>query len=125
MPNSALLYIGSVVIILWGIAHLIPTKSIIAGFNNISDDNMYIITMEWIAEGLAIIFAGMVVLVPLILYGADNSVVLTISTVSAVMLVVMAVLSLFTGYRTSIIPMKICPFVKTFVAVLFLLGSLF
>jgi hypothetical protein len=42
--------------------------------------------------------------------------------ISALMLLAMVVLSLFTGARTSIIPIKICPIVKTIVAVLFFLG---
>jgi hypothetical protein len=39
------------------------------------------------------------------------------------MLVVMAVLTALTGARTKIIPIKICPFVKLAVAVMFVLGS--
>jgi len=37
--NETLLYIGSIVIILWGIAHIIPTKAIVNGFGEISGDN--------------------------------------------------------------------------------------
>lgn len=37
--NETLLYIGSIVIILWGIAHVIPTKAIVNGFGEISEDN--------------------------------------------------------------------------------------
>jgi len=40
------------------------------------------------------------------------------------MLIVMAVLSLFTGARTSIVFFKVCPAVKTAVAVLFLVGTM-
>ena len=39
------------------------------------------------------------------------------------MLVVMAVLSQMTGARTAILPMRLCPYVKTAVAILFFLGS--
>jgi hypothetical protein len=52
MTASILLYIGSVIIILWGVAHIIPTKSVVAGFGSLSIDNFRIITMEWVAEGL-------------------------------------------------------------------------
>jgi hypothetical protein len=38
------------------------------------------------------------------------------------LLVILAELSFFTGARTSIVPMKICPFVKLSVALLFFLG---
>jgi hypothetical protein len=36
----------------------------------------------------------------------------------------MTIISLFTGARTAIIPMKICPIIKTIVAILFILGSI-
>ncbi len=36
MLNQILLYIGSLLTLLWGIAHLFPTKSVIKGFGNIS-----------------------------------------------------------------------------------------
>lgn len=39
MLNDILLYIGSIVIILWGIAHIIPTKSVVNGFGAVSEDN--------------------------------------------------------------------------------------
>ena len=43
---------------------------------------------------------------------------------SAIMLLVMGTLSSQTGARTSIVPMKICPYVKSGVALLFVVGSL-
>ena len=46
MINDILLYVGSVIIFLWGLGHLIPTKSIVSGFGKISGDNKKIITME-------------------------------------------------------------------------------
>ncbi|MFB0515085.1 MAG: hypothetical protein ACETWG_00590 [Candidatus Neomarinimicrobiota bacterium] len=52
MLNDILLHIGSAIIIVWGIAHLVPTRNIVAGFGDLSPDNTRIITMEWIAEGL-------------------------------------------------------------------------
>ena len=32
MINAVLLYVGSAVITLWGIAHIAPTKSVVGGF---------------------------------------------------------------------------------------------
>ena len=55
---NILLYIGSIIIILWGVAHLIPTKAIVRGFGAISEDNKKILTMEVISEGLTLIFVG-------------------------------------------------------------------
>jgi hypothetical protein len=39
------------------------------------------------------------------------------------MLIIMAVLHLLTGARTSVIPLKICPVILTFSAILLFLGS--
>ncbi|OGU55923.1 MAG: hypothetical protein A2V66_18440 [Ignavibacteria bacterium RBG_13_36_8] len=123
MEGTTLLYIGSIAIAIWGIAHLIPTSAIVKGFGELSPDNKKIITMEWIAEGLALIFIGALVLLITMFYDPSNSAVVFVIRASALMLVVMAILSFFTGFRTSIIPIKICPFVKITVAVLFYLGS--
>ena len=119
--NDILLYVGSGVIIAWGIAHIIPTKSVVGGFGSASMDNKRIITMEWIAEGLALCFVGLLVTA---IGDSGNNVSDIVYQSSAAMLFVMAVLTLLTGSRTSIIPIRICPFVKTSVAILFLLGSL-
>ena len=123
MINSILIYIGSVLIILWGIAHIAPTRSIVKGFGEISIDNRRIITMEWIAEGLTLIFMGVLVLLVTILGGFQNPISPLVFRTSSIMLIIMAVLSVFTGAKVAILPMKICPLVKITVAILFLLGS--
>jgi len=123
MESDIIIYLGSITITLWGIAHIIPTKSIVDGFGSISIDNKRIITMEWIAEGLTIIFIGLLVLLIHILHGSQNPVSIDVYRISAVMLIIMAGLSLLTGARTSIVPIKICPIVKTTVAILFFSGS--
>jgi len=122
MTASILLYIGSVVIILWGISHIIPTKSVVAGFGSLSTDNSRIITMEWVAEGLTLIFIGLLVLATTLIIGPGSPNASLIFYSAAVMLIVMAVWSAFTGARTSILPMKACPFVKSIVAILFILA---
>ena len=120
--NEMLLYIGSSVIILWGIAHIIPTKPVVNGFGEISDDNKRIITMEWIAEGLTLCFIGILVFLVTITGGIGSQAAVIVYLVSAVMLCIMAILTLSTGARTSIVPIKICPAVKTAVAILFILA---
>ena len=124
MANDILLYIGSGIIIFWGIAHIIPTKSIVGGFEAISEDNKKIITMESIAEGLTLCFIGVLVLLVTVFAGSQSQAAFIVYLACAVMLLIMAILTLLTGARTSILPYKICPVVKTVVAVLFLLGSL-
>ena len=122
--SQVLLYAGSAIIIIWGIAHLVPTGSIVRGFGAISEDNKKIIAMESIAEGLTLIFIGVLVLLMAVL-ASQSGVAAIVYLAGAAMLIVMAVLTLFTGARTSILPYKICPAVKTVVAVLFVLGGVF
>ena len=59
MTPTVLLYLGSIVITLWGVSHIIPAKSVVAGFGTLSSDNYRIITMEWVAEGLTMVFIGL------------------------------------------------------------------
>ena len=120
---SILLYTGSIIIIGWGISHIIPARAVVKGFGTISDDNRKIILMEWVAEGLTLVFIGLLVLLTNILGGTTNSVSRIVYRISAGMLMVMAIWTALTGARTSIIAIKICPFVKTSVAILFLVGS--
>jgi len=122
--NLKLLYIGSIVITLWGIAHLFPTKAIVKGFGDISRDNRLIIAMSWIGEGLALIYVGVLVLILVIFTDIYNPVSIIVFRASAALLIILSLVSLFTGARTSIIPNKICPFIKTTCAILFILGSI-
>ena len=124
MGNELLLYIGSVVIILWGIAHLILTKAIVSGFGEISDDNKKVVTMELIAEGLTLCFLGVLVLLVTIMTDSQSEAANIVYLACAGMLVVMAVLTALTGARTPAVWYKICPAVKTIVAILFVLGTL-
>ena len=121
--NEILLYIGSAVLIVWGIAHIIPTKNVVSGFGTISENNKRIITMEWVAEGLTLCFIGLLVLFVTILGDSQEDASLIVYRASAGMLIVMAIWTALTGASTPIIPIKICPFVKTIVAIFFILGS--
>ena len=121
---DVLLYIGSIIIALWGIAHIIPTRSIVNGFGPISEDNKKIITMESIAEGVTLCFIGVLVILVTSLAGSQNLAAYIVYLACAVMLIIMAILTALTGARTSILPYKICPVVKAIVAILFVLGSL-
>jgi len=123
MINDILLYVGAAIITLWGIAHIVPTKSVVNGFGKMSQDNRRIITMEWVAEGLTLCFIGLLVLFVTIWGEAPNQTSAIVYLTSAAMLVVMAALTSTTGAKTSIVPIKICPFVKVVVAVLFFLGT--
>jgi hypothetical protein len=123
MLNDILLYIGSIIIFVWGAAHLYPTKAIVTGFGDISLDNRRLITMEWIAEGLTLCFIGVLVFLTTLLGWSREPAAQIVYFSSTTMLVILAVLSQMTGARTSVLPMKLCPYVKTAVAILFFLGA--
>jgi hypothetical protein len=121
--NEVLIIAGAIIITIWGIAHIIPVKSVVSGFEAISPDNKKIITMEWLSEGVTLCFIGLLVLYITVTGGVRNPVSLNVYRGCGLMLLVMAGLTAFTGARTSIIPIKICPIVKAVVAVLFFLGT--
>ncbi|MFC2097541.1 hypothetical protein ACFLSI_04325 [Bacteroidota bacterium] len=117
-----LIYIGSAIIFFWGVAHIIPSSNVVKGFDPISGDNRKIILMEWIAEGMTLSFIGILAFIVTLKGGLTNPTSELVIYLCAVMLVIMAILSAFTGARTKIIPMKICPYIKTLVAILYILG---
>ena len=80
--------------------------------------------MESIAEGITLIFLGVLPLLVNILADPQSDAAYLVYMACAVMLLVMALLTLLTGARTSLIPYKICPAVKTIVAILFILGGI-
>jgi hypothetical protein len=123
MEGQTLLYVGSALTIIWGIAHLFPTKSVVQGFGDISIDNRRIITMEWITEGVALIFIGALVGVVTIV-DPNHEISTAVYTISVIGLVVLAMVSLFTGFRISFLPFRLCPFIFTFSAVLIFFGGL-
>lgn len=80
--------------------------------------------MEWIAEGITLIFIGILTLL-VALTGKNNTDVHSLVLwLSSAVLLILAVLSAFTGARTSILPMKLCPYVKTAVAFMYILGNI-
>jgi len=123
VANTTLFLAGSIIILVWGIAHIVPTKSVVASFRRATEDNRRIIKMEWIAEGLTLCFIGGLTLAITKLIGSLNPTAFIVYRACAGMLIAMAVLTGLTGARTSIVPIKICPYVKTTVAILFLVGS--
>jgi hypothetical protein len=106
------LYLSSLLPVMWGVTHLFATKGVVAGFGDISQDNRRIITMEWIVEGAALIFIG--VLVALVTYvDPGSSVSQAVYWASFAMLNVLSVVSLMTGFKINFLPFKLCPVIFT------------
>ena len=79
--------------------------------------------MEWIIEGIALIFIGTInAVVTVIDY--SNSISLLIYLCSGIMLIVLALVSFFTGFKISFLPFKLCPVIFITAAVLIILGGL-
>jgi hypothetical protein len=123
MKGKLLFVISGALNILWGIAHLFPTSSIVRGFGSISVDNRRIVLMEWINEGLTLIFIGLLVITVTYIDSTDAKAKKGVYVLSAIMLVSMAVLSVFTGFRIDFIPFRLCPFIFTLSAILLLIGA--
>ena len=123
MVDQILLYIGSALPVIWGVAHLFPTRSVVQDFGDISPENKRIITMEWIIEGISLIFMGVLVGAVTIVdpTGTVSKVVYVISICG---LLALALVSLFTGFRISFLPFRLCPFIFTASAVLIFIGGL-
>jgi predicted RND superfamily exporter protein len=124
MMSSILVYLGGALSILWGIAHLFPTKNVVRDFGEVSDDNRNIITMEWINEGATLIFIGLLV-VTVTLIDPLSVVSYAVYLLSMVMLLALALVSVFTGYKVNFLPFKLCPLIFTLSAVLILIGGIF
>ena len=124
MTNQIFLYFGSGLTLIWGVAHLFPTKSVVHGFGDISLDNKRIITMEWIIEGIFLIFIGLLC-AGLTLLDRSNSLSNYVFILSSVFLFVLAIISLFTGFRVNFLPYKLCPFIFSLSAILIIIGVLY
>lgn len=107
----------------WGTAHLFPTRAVVRGFGEIGTENRRVITMEWIYEGTTLIFAGLVT-AAITLIGDDASKTATVAYVGiAVLLLVMAVISLMTAGRNRFIAYRLCAPIFSASAVLLLVAA--
>lgn len=106
--NFILLYIAAAVTCVWGIAHLLATRGVVRGFGDLSADNRRIITMEWIVEGIALIStAAFVAAATAVDPGAAVS--SAVYAVALGTLIVLAAVSLVTGFRVAFLPFRLCP----------------
>jgi hypothetical protein len=121
MIGRILIYLGALLPFIWGVAHLFPTKSVVRGFGDISRDNKNIIAMEWLVEGIALIFVGVLVVIVTVI---DPMHIISIAAyiTSSCFLIIMAIVSLFTGFKINFIPFRLCPIIFTSSAILITLG---
>lgn len=121
MKAEILIYIGAALPIFWGAAHLFPTRSVIRDFGDISADNRNILAMEWITEGIALISVGSLVATVTAL-DPESIISTAVYLVSSACLVVLALVSLFTGFKIDFLPFRLCPILFTSSALLITAG---
>lgn len=120
--REASLYLASALTTLWGIAHLYGTRGVVSGFGNLTQDNRRIITMEWIVEGVALISVGGFVAAATAIQ-AEAAVSAAVYAVAIATLIVLAVVSVFTGFRVAFLPFRLCPFIFGTAATLIAWGA--
>lgn len=120
--SEILLYAAAALTAIWGIAHLFATRGVVAGFGEITPDNRRIITMEWIVEGVALISTATFV-VAVTATDPTATISIVVYMVATTTLLVLAVVSLFTGFRVAFLPFRLCPFIFGLSAFLIALGT--
>lgn len=118
-----MIYLGALLTIIWGVSHIIPTAKIIEGFGSLSADNINIIKMEWVNEGLTLIFIGLLNILVTAVGGINDKVLKVVYFLTFIMLVVMSLWSLNTGFKINFLPYKLCPVIFTFSGLLILQGA--
>jgi hypothetical protein len=116
--SDILAYVAGAIALAWGVAHLMPTPRVVAGDEPLTADNRQILTMEWVAEGLTLVFLGVLIVVVTTSGSPSDAVRTAVTGLTAGMLLVMAGLTAATGARTRVVFFRICPIVKTAAAVL-------
>ena len=114
--------LAAAVVTLWGIAHAIPTRQVVAGFGPIGADNRRVILQEWLAEAITMWGLAAVITAATLAGAGTDAAVWTYRAVAA-LLVALAVLTAVTGARTPVVWFKVCPVVLTCSAVLLLAAS--
>ena len=109
--DRALLVTAAVLLVGWGVAHLVPTASVVRGFGEISQDNRRIVAMEWITEGVALIGLGAVSAV--LATDPDEALARSVGLAVFATLNVLSVVSLRTGAKIRFLPFRLCPVIFT------------
>lgn len=123
--KPVMLHAGAIILIICGAAHVvIPTRSVVEGFGPISADNKRTLLMEWLMEGVPLVFIGTLVILVTRLAPPMGETAVIVYRACAGVLVVLAGISIFTGARTAVLPMKVCPLVFHIAAALFFIPTL-
>jgi len=103
MVQAVLAYVAAGLVGLWGVAHVVPTRQVVAGYEPVSVDNRRIILQEWLAEAFSMWGLAVVVIVATAVGGSDVPVSVWVYRAVAALLVTLAVLTGLTGARTRVV----------------------
>ena len=122
--GPTLAWIAAVVVAAWGVAHAIPTRAVVAGFEPVSADNRWVILQERVAEAVTMWGLAALVAVATVTGGPGSATTPWVYRAVAGLLVALAVLTALTGARTPVVWFKICPVLLGFSAALLVVASL-
>jgi hypothetical protein len=120
--GAVLAYVAGAIVAVWRVAHAIPTRQVLAGFEPITTDNRRIVAQEWLAEAFTMWGIAALVIVVTAL-GTGTSAHVWVYRVAAGLLVALAALTALTGARTRVVWFKVCPILLASSAVLLLAAS--
>jgi hypothetical protein len=106
--SNVLALVAATLTIAWGTAHLFPTRSVVRGFGDIGVENERVITMEWILEGVTLIFAGVLTAAVTLAGDPSSSTATVVYVATAGLLVAMAAVSLLTAARNRHLAYRLC-----------------
>lgn len=121
--NVTLAYAGSILLIIWSIIHLVPTRAVLREFGPLDSDNSRQVIMGWLVEGLTLMFVGVMVLLLLIFKEPDNGATFMVMRIVSAYLLVLAFVSYLVGNRTNLLPLRASPLMKCAVAAMYLSAS--
>jgi hypothetical protein len=99
---STLAYVAAGAIALLGVAHVLPTRRVVAGFESLSTDNRRVLVREWLAE--AVTMCGIAAVVGTATHSGSG--LDWLCRTMAGLLVALAGLTAFTGARTVVVFFK-------------------
>jgi hypothetical protein len=122
--REVLAYVAAGLVALWGVAHAVPTRQVVAGFGPITVDNRRVLLQEWLAEAFTMWGLAAAVVAVTLVGGAGSVVTIAVYRVVAGLLVGLAVLTGLTGARTPVVWFKVCPVLLSVSAALLLAASI-
>ena len=120
---ALLAYVAGAVVAVWGVAHAVPTRQVLAGFAPITANNRRIVAQEWLAEAFTMWGIAALVIVVTAIGGTELGARVWVYRVAAALLIALGALTAVTGARTPVVWFKICPVLLAGSAVLLLAAS--